>query len=347
LSAEAGTYTPESNVTVAEFVDQVFLPWAKEQKKASTYDGYLKMWNGYLKDRMTMTLREFRTVDCEALLAALVRARKQGKEKLGIRTIAHIKHLLSGIFRYAIRTGYLNGVNPVRDLVLPAATPASRTHAYSLDEVTTIIENVPPLAQAVIATAAFSGRRKGELRGLEVNDYTHEILIVRRNVWRKEIGTPKGKRGRSAVPVIPWLAQVLDSYLESFQPKRYLFERLKRGSADLDYLSREVIKPALTKAALTWYGWHAFRGGLATNLHRLGVPDIVIQAILRHSDVEATRQSLHRSGCRPSPEFNRHAGPADAGVQPMCNHGRFGANRSRRTMKKAKTFSHAEGCVSG
>jgi integrase len=38
-----------------------------------------------------------------------------------------------------------------------------------------------------------------------------------------------------------------------------------------------------------WHGWHAFRRGLATNLHRLGVNDKTIQAILRHSNVAVTQ----------------------------------------------------------
>ena len=33
------------------------------------------------------------------------------------------------------------------------------------------------------------------------------------------------------------------------------------------------------------------RRGLATNLHELGVPDKVIQAILRHEDVSTTQRS--------------------------------------------------------
>ena len=37
-----------------------------------------------------------------------------------------------------------------------------------------------------------------------------------------------------------------------------------------------------------WHGWHAFRRGLATNLHALGVDDKTIQAILRHSNVSLT-----------------------------------------------------------
>lgn len=32
-----------------------------------------------------------------------------------------------------------------------------------------------------------------------------------------------------------------------------------------------------------------FAGGLATNLHRLGVPDKIIQRILRHSNVAVTQ----------------------------------------------------------
>src|SRR5262245_15163410 len=38
----------------------------------------------------------------------------------------------------------------------------------------------------------------------------------------------------------------------------------------------------------SWHGWHAFRRGLATNLHTLGVDDKTIQAILRHSNVGLT-----------------------------------------------------------
>ena len=60
---------------------------------------------------------------------------------------------------------------------------------------------------------------------------------------------------------------------------------------DLDYIVQSTILPALKGKQVTWHGWHACRRGLATNLHVLGVPDIVIQAILRHSDVGVTRES--------------------------------------------------------
>jgi len=39
------------------------------------------------------------------------------------------------------------------------------------------------------------------------------------------------------------------------------------------------------KTIPSWYGWHAFRRGLATNLHAVNVDDKTIQAILRHNNV--------------------------------------------------------------
>jgi hypothetical protein len=53
----------------------------------------------------------------------------------------------------------------------------------------------------------------------------------------------------------------------------------------------DAICPAVEKAGIPWYGLHAFRRGLATNLHDLGISDIVIQAILRHSNVSVIREA--------------------------------------------------------
>lgn len=44
-----------------------------------------------------------------------------------------------------------------------------------------------------------------------------------------------------------------------------------------------------------WHGWHAFRRGLATNLHELGIDDKEIQEILRHSDVRLTQNVYMQS----------------------------------------------------
>jgi integrase len=49
---------------------------------------------------------------------------------------------------------------------LPQTRPAEETHAYSLEEILTMIDAVPEPAATMIATAAFTGARRGELRGM-------------------------------------------------------------------------------------------------------------------------------------------------------------------------------------
>jgi integrase len=92
-----------------------------------------------------------------------------------------------------------------------------------------------------------------------------------------------------------------EEYERLFQhPARVLQDRLARcggfpntidGALDLNNLADRVIKPVFKANGLKWKGWHAYRRGLATNLHELGVPDKVIQAILRHEDVSTTQRS--------------------------------------------------------
>ncbi len=94
------------------------------------------------------------------------------------------------------------------------------------------------------------------------------------------------------------------------QPNLPIFQAGNGKPLNLDNLVRRVIVPALTRCAVckqaesehakdghafkldtsipSWNGWHAFRRGLATNLHTLGVDDKTIQAILRHSNVSLT-----------------------------------------------------------
>ena len=72
----------------------------------------------------------------------------------------------------------------------------------------------------------------------------------------------------------------------------WIFPNTIGGALDLDNLADRVIKPVLRGNGLQWKGWQAYRRGLATNLKRLGVPDTVIRAILRHTDV-GTRQRFY------------------------------------------------------
>jgi integrase len=290
LPLNDGTHTPTSIMTLRAFVAGNYLPYVKEHKRPSTYDGYRKMWKHYLESRTEIPLRDFGTFECEKLLCEIAK-----KYSISTTTLKHVKNLLSGIFRYAIRTGSIRNANPVRDSSVPKGKASKETYAYSLPEIRMMLTVLLGQERTVVAVAAFTGLRRGELRGLRLSDYDGEFLTVRQSIWRSHVGAPKGKRGSGSVPVIPFLKLIIDEHIATYPLKEYIFENQHEGVLDLDALSAKVIRPALLAAGVPWHGWHACRRGIATNLHRLGIPDITIAAILRHCNVSVTRSSYIKS----------------------------------------------------
>jgi len=151
---------------------------------------------------------------------------------------------------------------------------------------------------AAVATAAFTGLRLGELRGLTWESYEPAQdeeslgwLNVTRSVWRNTVGDPKTAKSKAPVPVISQLAQRLDAHRKRCgnPVAGPIFANSLGHPLDLNACYQREMKDVLKRAGLLWHGWHGFRRGLASNLNRLGVDDSVIQRILRHSTVATTQ----------------------------------------------------------
>jgi hypothetical protein len=76
-----------SRITLTAFVEGAYLPWTKEERRASTSKGHHEIWNNHLRDRVgKLRLWEFRTVDASRMLRAIA------KEKdLTRTTLQHIR----------------------------------------------------------------------------------------------------------------------------------------------------------------------------------------------------------------------------------------------------------------
>lgn len=167
-----------------------------------------------------------------------------------------------------------------------------RNLCYSLEEITQMLNVLPEPASTVIAVAAFTGVRKGELRGLHWENYDGEQVLVSQSFWRGHVLEPKTRQSKAPVPVIAPLARRLDWHrrLSGSPANGLMFPSPAGKPINLDPPAADVIVPALVKAGIRWHGWHAFRRGLATNLHRLGIPDMIIQRILRHANLGVTQR---------------------------------------------------------
>lgn len=120
------------------------------------------------------------------------------------------------------------------------------------------------------------------------------------------------------MPLLPSLAQVLAQHrARDGNPTTGPMFRTSNGSAlDPNNLLRDKMQLAFKRAGVTfWEGWHGLRRGLASNLHRLGVQDMVIQRILRHSNVSVTQACYTKTANQDSV---RALALLDAVLCPTC-----------------------------
>jgi len=333
----AGLIDAKSTMLVTDFVTNIYFPEYADKKRASTSKSYHDMFDIHLKHRLAkITLRQFRTVDGERLLSAIAR-----DTELGRNSLKHIKSFLSGVFKQAKRLGILNGVNPMVDTSIPPSKEPAETHAYSLDEIKRMLAVLDEPARTVVMTAALTGLRKGEIAGLCWEDFNSRELSVSRSIWNGITNPPKTARSKAPVPVVKELAEALEAHRERMGKLAVgpIFQAGNGKPLNLDNLARRIITPAIEKCVvcrksesdhkpeghmfqldktLQWHGWHAFRRGLATNLHILRVDDKTIQAILRHSNISLTMNVYVKSVAESGVNAMDLLG-AELRTNPVCN----------------------------
>jgi len=160
---------------IAEYIEQHYLPFAKENLKPSTYYGYNFVHRRYLAPRLGQAvLRDYRTVDATNLLADIHRQTHVRRKQL-----RHVKAFLSTVFTHAKQQGVLDAPNPIRDAGVPRAAEAPEgTRAASLEEVMAMLETLKGQARTAVALIYFCGLRPGEARGARWEDFDGKQLRI-------------------------------------------------------------------------------------------------------------------------------------------------------------------------
>lgn len=244
---EPRRYAPETAVRLSDFVEGVYLPRMVEQKRPSTYCGYRDIWENHLKPRcVDMWLRDVRTCEIQQVLDDAAR-----EAVLGRNSIKHLKVALSGVFKFEKQQGYFDGENPVRDTVIPAARESSETYAYSLEEITQLLAALPEPAATIFAVAAFTGARRGEIRGMIWENYTNGEIRITQSIWHGHVTAPKTRKSTGVIPVIAQLANRLELHRArlGWVVSGPMFPNDAGKPMDLNNLVNRVIVPSLTRCA--------------------------------------------------------------------------------------------------
>jgi integrase len=143
----------------------------------------------------------------------------------------------------------------------------------SLSETLAYIKVVDGLrAKAAIATAAFAGLTVSVLQGLDWKNRCDGQRHVEIKVVEGRTGDTKTAARQEGVPIIPFLRKITNKYWKHLgcPEEGSVFGRW------MNNLKRNHVTPHLREKGMKSNGWHAFRRGLATNLHEMGVPTKVV-----------------------------------------------------------------------
>ncbi|HEX4424184.1 MAG TPA: site-specific integrase [Terriglobales bacterium] len=270
----------QKEMLITDFWRDEYLPFINGNRRASTVAGYQQIWTSQLEahfaDRM---LHDYQTHHGSAFLTSLTK-------KYGKRTLAHLRSLASGIFALAQNKGLIER-NPWHDVSILAKIkePATQKH-YTLAEILAIRDALDGNVDAQLAMflAFFGGLRQSEMQGLRWEDIRDGQLHIQRGVVRGKLDDLKTKSSVRVVPLTTHLQTLLQLWHEQCgSPAEGYVLSVTGNPPDLRHLARKKIKPALAKAGLQYFGYHAARHGLGTILSELSKGLIAAQEVLGHS----------------------------------------------------------------
>jgi integrase len=291
-----GTHTPEStSITVAEaarlwldraslLVDQGEMELSTKRQYKSHVDHIVKSSLGNVKlARLTMPAV---TLFCDELLRggmSLATARKVLSSLKTLIGAAQTRGLVAQNAALAVKFGKSERR---RELPLP-----------SKDEVNRILSHAGRW-RPILITAAFTGLRSSELRGLMWDDVDLDgcVLHVRRRAdYTGALGAPKSRAGTRTVPLAPPVVNALKEHRMALpKPLRLVFPN---GHGQVDshtsihgrgFTGVQVRAGVVDAEGRPKFGMHALRHFFASWVIEQGFSPKKVQALLGHATIAMT-----------------------------------------------------------
>lgn len=138
---------------------------------------------------------------------------------------------------------------------------------FTADQVRAILVVVEGWHRVMLAIAAMTGLRIGEILALKVSDFDFErkLLTVHRSVWRGKLSTPKTSTSQAILPLPNALARIVGEHIAMLKSE-WLFVNTRGGFLTSENVVRQVLVPILDKLGLPRCGFHDFRHTRATLL---------------------------------------------------------------------------------
>lgn len=274
--------------TLQQFVDARFVPDHVVNLKPNGQRHY-----AYCLDKhVLLALGKYRLKE---FTPSLVQAFLTAKAKtLSGQTVAHLRNVLSAIFRHAKGCGFWRGDLPTEFVRIPEIHPDTPV-AISFDDVKAILGNMREPYRTLAHLMVITGLRIGEALALRWDhvDLVKRVVEVRLNFSNGQWCTVKSRNGIRDLPISEELAMALEA-LRVPGPNGWLVFPNKYGAPlDAHNMSARELKPACKAAKLEPIGWHVLRHTAVTLMRQRGMTGAEAQVFAGHGSAAMTDRYSH------------------------------------------------------
>jgi integrase len=279
------------HVLKPEDVDRMFLvPAEKSKAKLKTINGW-----PYLGD---LRLRDARQDDIQRLISAAL------NRGYSTQTVKHIRNVASAIFTHAKRKQWYSGDNPASFVTLPEMS-RKEAHALTFAQMKAVLAAMRHPEREMALIAVLTSMNVAEICGLQwkrvnLTDAWANVdgeavpprtIAVRKQWYRGELGSVKKKSRIRNLPIpeslLPTLIEL--SRRRSFTgPEDYVLVSRAGTPIDEHNIAARRLKPIGAAVSMPWLSWHVFRRTHTTLAKELGMQFQDRMAMMGHSDARMT-----------------------------------------------------------
>ena len=276
----------KDELTLGEFIEEYYLPWAKEKK---SFRQDLARYEHWIKPHLaTLPMKDISPFHLEKLKKAM---RDEGKAP---QTIKHALCVIRQAYNKASSWGMYDGPNPVKKIKMPSVKGNKRQRFLSLEEAKTLLDELKKVSQQTHDEALISlhcGLRFGEIANLKWADIDFENETI-------HIKDPKGGEDRH-VYMTPQVKEMLSNRLmpeamptdlifpdANGKPKKAVSRAFFRAVERLGL--NEGIEDPRDKVV-----FHTLRHTFASWLAIQGTPILTLKEFMGHKSLAMTERYSH------------------------------------------------------
>ena len=295
---DAGVCAPHSAVTIANFVEQRFLPDHVASLKRSGRSHYEAMLKHVLPSLRNIRLKDITAAHVQRLASSML------AKNYSVQTVKHVRTTVSAIFTHAKRLGWHTGDNPAKLVRLPEMI-RREAHALSFDQAVATLAALKSPAREMVLFAILTSMNIAEICGLQwkrVNlseqfatvdgeSLPPLTIAVRAQWYRGQYGTVKAKSRRRNLPIPVALRRVLAKLKNRPKltgPDDPVFAARTGKPVDEHNIARRSLKPVGQSLGMPWLSWHCFRRTHTTLANELGMAFSDRMAMMGHSEARMT-----------------------------------------------------------